>query len=258
MSGSLVPALVGVGCTGAVLILALAHRPIEIQPPLPRSVAPRSQPLDQLTIALVRAVRRPVPEPVARRRLRRWAALALAALPLAPPLALAIPCGAWVLARRSGLRHRRQETRALIDSLPDAVDLLLLATSAGRSLPLAHPLVAARLPPPLGPALQVAAAEADAGRPRVDAILGALVPLGARATALGHALGDHLRYGAPLAPPLERLGMELRLDRRRLAEERARRVPVRLLAPLVVCILPALGLLTVVPLLVGALRSLPT
>jgi hypothetical protein len=38
----------------------------------------------------------------------------------------------------------------------------------------------------------------------------------------------------------------------------ARRVPVRLLAPLVTCVLPAFALLTVVPLLAASLESLPT
>ena len=61
----------------------------------------------------------------------------------------------------------------------------------------------------------------------------------------------------PLVPGLERAGLELRLARRRRAEEAARRLPVRLLAPLLTCVLPAFVLLTVVPLLVAALRSLP-
>ena len=70
-------------------------------------------------------------------------------------------------------------------------------------------------------------------------------------------LGDHLRYGVPLLPGLERTGLELRLDRRRAAELDARRVPVRLLAPLVTCVLPAFALLTVVPLLAASLEALP-
>jgi tight adherence protein C len=98
---------------------------------------------------------------------------------------------------------------------------------------------------------------AAAGRPRADALLDELVPLGDRAAALAHVLADHLRYGVPLVPGLERLGLELRLHRRRRAEEEARRVPLRLLAPLLTCVLPAFGLLTVVPLLVASLKSLP-
>ncbi len=95
------------------------------------------------------------------------------------------------------------------------------------------------------------------GRPRADALLDALAPFGDRAHALAHVLGDHLRYGVPLLPGLERTGLELRLDRRRAAELDARRVPVRLLAPLVTCVLPAFALLTVVPLLAASLEALP-
>jgi pilus assembly protein TadC len=64
------------------------------------------------------------------------------------------------------------------------------------------------------------------------------------------------RYGAPLLPGLERLGAEVRLQRQRRAEEAAGRIPVRLLFPLVGCILPAFALLTVAPLIAGALRAL--
>jgi tight adherence protein C len=144
------------------------------------------------------------------------------------------------------------------DGLPEVVDLLLLCCSAGIALPLAHPLVADHLPPPIGPALHAADAATSAGLPRADALVQELGRLGDRATALAHVLADHLRYGVALAPALDRLGLELRLDRRRRAEQDARRVPVRLLAPLVTCVLPAFGLLTVVPLLVASLRSLPT
>jgi tight adherence protein C len=154
-------------------------------------------------------------------------------------------------------RARRARAAAVANGLPDAVDLLLLCAGAGLSLPLAHPLVAARAPAPVGAALSAAADATAGGRPRADALLDALVPLGDRAAALAHVLVDHLRYGVPLVPGLERLGLELRLDRRRRAEEAARRVPLRLLAPLITCVLPAFGLLTVVPLLVASLRSLP-
>ena len=64
------------------------------------------------------------------------------------------------------------------------------------------------------------------------------------------------RYGAPLGAGLERLADEVRRDRRRRAEEAARRIPVKLLFPLVGCVLPAFALLTVAPLVAGALGSL--
>jgi hypothetical protein len=61
------------------------------------------------------------------------------------------------------------------------------------------------------------------------------------------------RLGAPAGPALTRLAHDVRADLRRRAEARARTLPVKLLFPLVFLVLPAFGLLTVVPALLGAL-----
>jgi tight adherence protein C len=175
-----------------------------------------------------------------------------------PPLAVGLVAATIVRAHLRRARDRRTAARAVADGLPEAVVLLLLCCGAGIALPLAQPLVARHLPPPIGPALLAAEAASDAGQPRADSVVRELGRLGDRATALAHVLADHLHYGVPLAPALERLGLELRLERRRRAEQDARRVPIRLLGPLVTCVLPAFGLLTVVPLLVASLQSLPT
>jgi tight adherence protein C len=176
---------------------------------------------------------------------------------VAPPLVALAALGWWGAREVRRRRARLARLRAIRQGLPDPVDLLRLATTAGVSLAVAHPLVAAHLSPPVGPALLDAHAWAARGRPRADALIDALGPLGDRALALGHVLSDHLRYGVPLLPGLERTGLELRLERRRAAELDARRVPVRLLGPLVTCVLPAFALLTVVPLLAASLEALP-
>jgi tight adherence protein C len=236
-----------VGAAAGLFILAISasraprvvRRPVDPTPPEARLAWPagrRSQPSRRLVVA----------------------AGALVAAAVAPPLVLVPPVAAWLLGRTRALRQQRGLERRIADGLPDAVDLLLLCTEAGWSLPIAHPEVAARVPPPLAGVLSAAVTAADAGVPRAEALVAALSPLGERARVLGRVLADHLHYGVALAPGLERLGLELRLDRRRRAEIEARRVPVRLLAPLVLCILPAFALLTVVPLLAASLRSLPT
>ena len=61
------------------------------------------------------------------------------------------------------------------------------------------------------------------------------------------------RLGAPAGPALTRLAHDVRADLRRRAEARARTLPVKLLFPLVFLVLPAFGLLTVVPALLTAL-----
>ena len=62
--------------------------------------------------------------------------------------------------------------------------------------------------------------------------------------------------GAPIADGLSRLAVAVRADVRRRAETHARAVPVRLLFPLVLLVLPAFGLLTVVPALLGSFSRL--
>jgi hypothetical protein len=63
------------------------------------------------------------------------------------------------------------------------------------------------------------------------------------------------RDGAPIADLLARLADDARAVVRRRSEAHARRVPVRLLFPLVFLVLPAFGLLTVVPALAAGLRN---
>ena len=91
---------------------------------------------------------------------------------------------------------------------------------------------------------------------RLGDALSALDALGDPALPLAAALRGAARHGAPLTDALERVAVDARVLRRRRAEEDARRLPVQLLFPLVLCVLPAFGLLAVVPLLLASLRSL--
>lgn len=68
---------------------------------------------------------------------------------------------------------------------------------------------------------------------------------------LAEVLAVCARLGTPGAPALARLGAEMRAAARRAGEERARRVPVKLLFPLVFGVLPSFLLLTVVPVLLA-------
>jgi tight adherence protein C len=141
-------------------------------------------------------------------------------------------------------------------SLPEVVDLLILATGAGLSVRQAVSSVAARADGPLAAELLRVVADADRGRRLADALEELPARAGESTRALVAVLLASERYGAAVAPGLERLADEVRADTRRRAEAAARRVPVKLLFPLVTCILPAFGLLTVAPLIAGALRSL--
>jgi len=172
-------------------------------------------------------------------------------------IALVIPAAVvvwWIpdLLRR---RVRRRRATGVLDELPEAVDLLRLALGSGTSLRVALDAVAPRCGPVIGRGITKVCRRLERGA-SMSASLSELEGLG---DAFGPVL-DALRIsderGVPISPLLDRISEDARTARRRRAEEAARRVPIKLLFPLVFCTLPAFGLLTVVPLLAGAMGRL--
>jgi hypothetical protein len=161
--------------------------------------------------------------------------------------------------RRPRHRRRKHVEAAIADAVPDVIDLFAVAVAAGLNTRLALRAVADRAPRgDLTDAL--AGVERDliaTGARLADTIERLPEQLGTEAVRpLVTAVTDAERYGAALGPTLDRLAADARRSRQRRAEEAARRVPVKLLFPLVTCILPAFGLLTVAPLIAGGLRAL--
>jgi tight adherence protein C len=183
--------------------------------------------------------------------------LGLVLLAVAPPL---VPLAAAVGLLGPRLARRRMsegERRAWADALPEAVDLLALGLGSGLSLVPVLALVAPRTPAPLGPALARAHDRILHGEPLEEA-LESVAGDGPSTRPLVALLVAAHHDGAPIVDPLARLAAELRADRRRAVEARARQVPVRLLFPLVLCSLPAFVLLAIVPPVVAALSDLRT
>jgi tight adherence protein C len=180
----------------------------------------------------------------------------LATAAVAPVLAPAAGAGAWVI---TGVRTRRDERarlRTIAAGLPDVVDLLVLGLDAGLTVPLALDAVARRGHGPLADELARVLDQVRLGRPLADALDELPGRLGESVRPLTAALASSERYGAPVVPGLHRPADEGGRPRRRQAAEAARRVPVKLLFPLVTCSLPAFVLLTVAPLVAGAVRAL--
>jgi tight adherence protein C len=175
---------------------------------------------------------------------------------VAPPLAPVVVAGSWGLDLRRRRAATRQRAAEVAASLPEAVDLLALSVGAGLNVPLAVAAVGRRGEGPVAEGLARVAAETTSGRRCSDALDDLPRTIGEPVRPLVDVLVAADRYGAALGPSLERLAAELRDDRRRRAEEAARRVPIKLLFPLVCCVLPAFALLTVVPMLAGAFGAL--
>ena len=153
-------------------------------------------------------------------------------------------------------RARRARQAALLDDLPEAVDLLALALGSGLNIPLAVDAVGRRGTGPLAAEMALAAQATRSGQPLGDALDDLTSRCGDEVRPLMTLLASGERYGVPLGESLDRLAVDVRAARRRRAEEAARRLPVKMLFPLVVCILPAFALLTLGPLLLTSFRDL--
>jgi Flp pilus assembly protein TadB len=191
-----------------------------------------------------------------RRRVVAVVAAALLAAAVWPPLAIGVAAGAYLLGRWRRLRRLRAHQHAVVDALPDVVDLVGLAVAAGLTVPLLVRAMAQRAPPPFAAAFAAVVDRSEHGHRLADALGRLPERLGDPVRPLTAALVATERYGVALEAALEHLAYDARRERRRRAEMAARRLPVRLCFPLVCCILPAFGLLTIAPLLAGAFRSL--
>ena len=149
-------------------------------------------------------------------------------------------------------RRRRRDADTIRRELPLALDLLQVAVTAGSTPYRAVELVARWGPPATGDAFGTVLGATRVGRSLTDA-LGAMATGNPALSPVADVLCASDRLGAPAAPALTRLAQEVRADLRRRSEAKARTLPVKLLFPLVFLVLPAFGLLTVVPALLGAL-----
>lgn len=113
-------------------------------------------------------------------------------------------------------------------------------------------------PPPVGPAFTEVAHQLTLGATMADALDHAADRLGADGVALVRAFVAAERYGVAVAPLLDRVRAQAEVARATAVDRAVRRVPVMALFPLTTCILPAFVLLTVIPLLAGALAGLGT
>lgn len=154
-------------------------------------------------------------------------------------------------------RRREQGRRRAVEAaVPDLVDLFVVAASAGLPVASSLAVVAPRAPSATAPLVGAAARRFDRGSPLGECLTDLGADLGPTGRPLTEALGQAAGSGVPLVPLLEAVAATARDQRRRRAQEVARRLPVTMLFPLVACIFPAAVLLAVVPVLLVSLASL--
>jgi tight adherence protein C len=156
-------------------------------------------------------------------------------------------------------RHRRRDIsrrRAIAAALPDAIEFLVLIVHAGLSPTQAVLEAAERAPIATRTGFAATTHRLQRGQGLGEAVAALHDELGPAARPIADAIAGADRYGLPLATLLDALSQQAHAARRRLAEAEARRLPVRLAFPLVVCTLPAFALLTIVPAVMGTISSL--
>ena len=236
---------------GAVRLANVTHRPT-------RQLARRRH-SPGLVERLGRVVRRGLGRSADAEGDRRtgWAVVVGPALLLVHPVAAVLAVGAYLgipaWRRWSSARSAREE---LVAELPWLAGLVRLGVGAGLPVGRALHEAVSRTSGPASEALADALARTRRGASLADAIEGLRPVLGEEGRTLVAALVASVRHGAPVGPALEAAAVDLRTRARRRAEVRARKVPIRMLFPLVTCILPAFILLSVVPMVGGALREL--
>ncbi len=176
---------------------------------------------------------------------------------VAGPIACLVGLVAVAALLRARVRARRLEHQRRVEwGLPEVVDLLGLVVGAGQPTAPALAVISPRTPEPFRSELADVVRRSSAGEPFAESMRRLRRCLGPAVAPLVHAVVAAEADGVALGPALVRVGDEARRRRRVRAEEAARRVPVLMLFPLVFCVLPAFGLLTVVPLVVGSIADL--
>lgn len=173
-----------------------------------------------------------------------------------PPLAFVVllvaACRPTVARRRAARQHQA----AVAHDVAHVVTLIGLAVNAGHNLSGAVAVATAHGDGPVAVELRARIATVSRGVRLADALELAPDALGEEVRPLVSALVSCDRYGASVGRTLDRLALDVRTATRQRAEAAARRLPVRLLFPLVTCILPAFAFLTVAPLIAGSFREL--
>jgi tight adherence protein C len=155
------------------------------------------------------------------------------------------------------LAHRRREQ--LRESLPDAIDLMVIAAEAGLALDMAIDRVRRELQglaPALAGELAITMAELQALPDRAEAFRNLGDRTGIKEVQhFASALMQTVRYGTPFAKSLKALGTDLRQARMIALEERGAKLPALLSLPLILFIMPAVFIVVVGPAIVAILET---
>jgi tight adherence protein C len=163
----------------------------------------------------------------------------------------------WWLLRR--IKWRQEE---ISDALPNALDLMVVCVEAGLGLDATIQRLAEEqqfTKQALSEEFQIASQMTRAGRPRSESLLALKERVGlAEMSSLVVVLLQAERMGTGIARSLRVHADSLRTKRRQRAEERAAKIPVKMIFPLVLLIFPATLLVLLGPSYIIIFKALAT
>jgi tight adherence protein C len=157
----------------------------------------------------------------------------------------------WVMS----VRDKRQA--AMQADAADVIDQLTICVEAGLGFDAALARVASTTEGPLTDELRHTLSDIQAGVPRAQALRALadraqIVEIRQVVTALLQAQ----KHGVPLAETLRVQSAEMRLKRKQRTEEKAAKLTVRMIFPIVLCFMPVFLIITLVPALITVFRAI--
>lgn len=141
-------------------------------------------------------------------------------------------------------------------ALPDAIDLLTISVESGLAFDAAVSQVARNTDGPLADEFARMLQEMQIGRTRADSLRSLADRCGPpEVRAFVGAMVQADSFGIPIGQVLRVQSAEIRVKRRQWAEEKAQQVPVKILVPLIFCILPCLFIAVLGPAGISLMES---
>ena len=187
-----------------------------------------------------------------------WLASAMAAsIVLTIAVTVGVAVAAW-FAPPYYVELKRRERMGKIDKqLPDMIDLLVVTIEAGLGILASMRVASESMADPLGQELRLTLQEQRMGL----TVQQAIESLGRRADCpnmriFARSLTQGERLGVSISQTMRNLSLEMRKRRRASAEERAQKMPVKMLFPLILFIFPAMFIVILTPMIISIIDAL--
>jgi tight adherence protein C len=173
----------------------------------------------------------------------------LVAIPIG--LLLGFKAPDFYLSNKAGKRSSE-----VLDTLPDALDLLTISVEAGLGFDAAIVKMTEKMKGALAEEFKRASGEQRVGKSRVEALRGIVERVEQKELQnFISALIQADQLGVSMSKVLRIQSEQLRMERRQRAEERAAKAPVMIMLPTIGCIFPSLFIVILAPAALSAMSS---